>query len=235
MRWYNLSIAKGQRLRWSLGIQKFHPALYCACNFLSMLELNLISVFRWSATANGYAVAWPYDHHWRCSEWNPITVTSWWAQGRLKSPASLLFAQSFVRAQIKENNNDSRHWPQWGVFTSDRWFPSQRASNAEDVSIWWRHHCPACRTYLNARRSWDVVICPIYMCLTVYEFSFILFDLRLFITLLNFILNYVLLVKFWIFTYYKIWNMLIIYCLIVNFRGYFDLIDISVIVFIDNL
>ena len=28
-----------------------------------------------------------------------------------------------------------RHWPLWGDF------PSQRASNAENVSIWWRHHC----------------------------------------------------------------------------------------------
>ena len=24
--------------------------------------------------------------------------------------------------------------------TGERWFPSQRASNAENVSIWWRHH-----------------------------------------------------------------------------------------------
>ena len=28
----------------------------------------------------------------------------------------------------------------WGESTADRWFPSQRASNAENVSIWWRHH-----------------------------------------------------------------------------------------------
>ena len=75
-------------------------------------------------------------------------------------------------------------------------------------------NCPACRTYLIARRSWDVVISPIYTCLTVYEFSFILFDLCLFITIFNFILNYVLIVTFWIFTYYKIWIMSIIYCFI---------------------
>ena len=33
-----------------------------------------------------------------------------------------------------------RHWPFWGESTGGRWFPSQRASNAENVSIWWRHH-----------------------------------------------------------------------------------------------
>ena len=34
-----------------------------------------------------------------------------------------------------------RHWPLWGEFIGDdRWFLSQRVSNAENVSIWWRHH-----------------------------------------------------------------------------------------------
>ena len=32
-----------------------------------------------------------------------ITVTSWWARWRLKSPASRLFTQPFIQAQIKEN------------------------------------------------------------------------------------------------------------------------------------
>ena len=33
-----------------------------------------------------------------------------------------------------------RHWPLWGECTGDWWIPWQRASNAENVSIWWRHH-----------------------------------------------------------------------------------------------
>ena len=48
------------------------------------------------------------------------------------------------------------------------------------------------------------------------EFSFILFDLCLFITTFNFILNYVPIVTFWIFTYHKIWILLIIFCFIWN-------------------
>ena len=74
--------------------------------------------------------------------------------------------------------------------------------------------CPACRTYEIATIFWVVVICPIIKCLTVLEFSFILFDLCLFITIFNFILNYVLIVTLWIFTYHKIWILLIIYCFI---------------------
>ena len=81
----------------------------------------------------------------------------------------------------------------------------------------WRN-CPACRTYLIATRFWVVVICPIIKCLTVLEFSFILFDLCLFITIFNFILNYVPIVTFWIFTYHKIWILLIIFCFIWNYR-----------------
>ena len=64
--------------------------------------------------------------------------------------------------------------------------------------------------YLIPTRFWVVVICPIIKCLTVLEFSFILFDLCLFITIFNFILNYVPIVTFWIFTYHKIWILLII-------------------------
>ena len=46
------------------------------------------------------------------------------------------------------------------------------------------------------------------------EFSFILFDVCLFITIFNFILNYVPIVAFWILTYHKIWILLIIFCFI---------------------
>ena len=51
-----------------------------------------------------------------------ITITSQWARWRLKSPASQLFTQPFIQVHIKEN------------------IKTQRASNTEIVSIWWRHH-----------------------------------------------------------------------------------------------
>ena len=43
-----------------------------------------------------------------------ITVTSYWARWRLKSPASWFFSQSSVQAQIKEIIKDPRHRPLWG-------------------------------------------------------------------------------------------------------------------------
>ena len=69
-----------------------------------------------------------------------ITLTSKWPRWRLKSPASRLFTQTFIQAQIKENIKAPRHWPLCGEFTGTGEFPAQRASNAENGSIWWRHH-----------------------------------------------------------------------------------------------
>ena len=58
----------------------------------------------------------------------------------LKSPASRLFTEPFIQTQIKENIKAPRHWPLCGEFTGTSEFPAQRASYAENVSIWWRHH-----------------------------------------------------------------------------------------------
>ena len=45
------------------------------------------------------------------------------------------------------------HWPLWGEFTGDRWIPPQRAGNAENVSIWWRHHVP-CPSFALSQGLW---------------------------------------------------------------------------------
>ena len=42
--------------------------------------------------------------------------------------------------QIKENIKGPCHWPLCGEFTGTGKFPAQRASNAENGPIWWRHH-----------------------------------------------------------------------------------------------
>ena len=46
----------------------------------------------------------------------------------------------FIQAQNKENLKAPRHWPLWGEFTGTGEFTAQKASSAENVSIWWRHH-----------------------------------------------------------------------------------------------
>ena len=93
--------------------------------------------------------------------------------------------------------------------------------------VWWLgaecHYRKQCRPRFIVRRAglllsqqdfewrWSV---PLFQCLTVLEFSFILFDLCLLITFFNFIMNYVPIVTFWIFTYHKIWILSIMFCFI---------------------
>ena len=69
-----------------------------------------------------------------------IPMTSWWARWRLKSPALPLFTQPFTQAQIEENIKAPRDWPLCGESIGVRWIPRTMASNAKNVSIWWRHH-----------------------------------------------------------------------------------------------
>ena len=54
-----------------------------------------------------------------------------------------LFTQPFVQAEIKENIEAPCHWP--SPVTGQ--FPTQRASNAENVSIWWYHHAMLTKFY----------------------------------------------------------------------------------------
>ena len=51
-----------------------------------------------------------------------LTVTSWWARWRPKSPASLLFAQPFVQAQTRKHQS-STSLASTRESTGDRWIP----------------------------------------------------------------------------------------------------------------
>ena len=57
-----------------------------------------------------------------------------------KDGVIIMIRALLIEAQIKANIKAPRYWPLWGEFTGDRWIPSQRASKAGNVSIWWRHH-----------------------------------------------------------------------------------------------
>ena len=73
---------------------------------------------------------------------------------------SLTIVYSFIQRQIKENIKAPRHWPLCGEFTGDRWIPAQMASNAENVSIWWRHHGePLALCMRNIRKDRTTVFC----------------------------------------------------------------------------
>ena len=82
-----------------------------------------------------------------------ITMTSQWVGWRLKSPASWLFTQSFIRAQIKETSKPRVTGLCAGNSPGTGEFPAQMASNAETVSIWWRHHG---QQHLARKHTWVI-------------------------------------------------------------------------------
>ena len=51
---------------------------------------------------------------------------------------------TFIQAQIKKHIKAPRHWPLCGEITGTGEFPAQMASNADNVSIWRRHHGLRC-------------------------------------------------------------------------------------------
>ena len=70
---------------------------------------------------------------------------------------SLTVVYSIVYSGTDQRNiKVPRHWPLCGEFTGTGEFPAQRASNAENVSIWWRHHVPV---------KWHVWTCINRACL----------------------------------------------------------------------
>ena len=64
----------------------------------------------------------------------------WHHNGYLKSPASQLFTQQFLQVQIKKTSKLRVTGLCAGNSPVTGEFPTQRASNAENISIWWRHH-----------------------------------------------------------------------------------------------
>ena len=62
------------------------------------------------------------------------------ARWRLKSPVSRLFTQLFIPLQIKKTSKLRATGLCAGNSPVTGEFPAQMASNAENISVWWRHH-----------------------------------------------------------------------------------------------
>ena len=69
-----------------------------------------------------------------------ITLASSWTRLRLKSPAPRLFTQPFIQAHITETPKLRVTGLCAGSSAVNGEFLTQRASDAENVSSWWRHH-----------------------------------------------------------------------------------------------
>ena len=77
--------------------------------------------------------------------------------------ASQITSRTVVHSTVysdadKENIKAPRHWPVCGEFTGTGEFPAQRASYAENVSIWWRHHGSLSNPLIASRCDLDSIL-----------------------------------------------------------------------------
>ena len=77
----------------------------------------------------------------------------------MTSPAPRLFTRQFIRAQLisKKASNFRVTGLYAGNSPGTGEFPAQMASNAENVSIWWRHH----EYRRHATYEWSTILLPI--------------------------------------------------------------------------
>ena len=90
------------------------------------------------------------DHWCGCAPWEDIDSQLGNAMHYIGVIMSTAASKPFIRAQIKENIKAPRHWSLWywagmalfceGYSLGTGEFPAQKASNAENASIWWYHH-----------------------------------------------------------------------------------------------
>ena len=88
-----------------------------------------------------YSLPFPLSH-------SPHFSAIIWCHGISKLPATQLFVQQLVQADITENIKVPHHW----------WFPSQRASNVETVSMS-QHHVIICHNQILALAHFCLLYC----------------------------------------------------------------------------
>ena len=137
----------------------FHsPGLGCKTSCVratnSSTSLPVTSIFWKRKKRNSISSFWYKEEpllllHFR-KEWTfvctPLKTTLQWYHNEYNGISNNqrldCLLNQIVQAQIKENIKSLHHWPLRGNTPVTSGFPSQRASNAENVSIWWRHHHP---------------------------------------------------------------------------------------------
>ena len=67
----------------------------------------------------------------------------------------VIFTQPIIQTKIQENIKVPRHWLCAGNSPVTCEFPAQMASNAKNVSIWWRHH-DGCRCNGDTRSQGNI-------------------------------------------------------------------------------
>ena len=92
--------------------------------------MGIAAMVSWITSSRFFITTGIYTLHWLHNERYGVSIYQ-----HLHCLLSRLFKRT-----SKKNNKAPRHWPFQGNPPVAGGFPSRRASNAENVFIWWRHH-----------------------------------------------------------------------------------------------
>ena len=92
----------------------------------------------------------PQNSIWQGGSWVYCKMAVCWIDFHytyviMSTMASLITGASIIYSTVfsgADKKTTKRHWPLWGEFTANRWISRTQACNAENISIWWRHHEP---------------------------------------------------------------------------------------------
>ena len=105
-------------------VSNFHPTLCNGCNYLSMLWIKLGAINRYYKINSYRALQWRQNERDSVSNHQPHNCVL----------NRLFGCRSKKTSKLRVTGLCAGNSPLIGEF------PAQMASNAENVSIWWRHH-----------------------------------------------------------------------------------------------
>ena len=107
-----------------------------------MSELNYNTMFSSNEPAS---VTWLTTRHFKtqcclseksCLHYDDVIMTTIASQ---ITSLAVVYSTVYSDADQRKHQSSASLAFVWGIHR-DRWIPAQRASDAENVSIWWRHH-----------------------------------------------------------------------------------------------
>ena len=129
------------RISWHVEVSTY---IYGACHLVTSTGTTILVTYHFCQVIATHLV-WSETLRWR-----------------LKPPASRLFTQPFIRAQIKENIKTPRHWPLCGEFTGDRLFPRTKGQLRGKCFHLMTSSCWCDRRSCNDLKKmvWHQISCP---------------------------------------------------------------------------
>ena len=137
----------------------------------SIKEVSTVYCRCWPIEPISASFDYRFSHFYDCWNVAGLKYTNVWTKHHSDVIMSAMASQitslthdclpNRFKAQIKQNIKAPRHRPLCGEFTGDRRIPAQKAGNAENVSIWWRHRECGENTCSNIEPHVDEIVEPV--------------------------------------------------------------------------